>query len=410
MSSGRRRKTMSSTTEQTFRSAIQTLLILAAVCAAPAGWSQTKDEALIAQKPQVLQPAFRKLVEGGQRDSVLNNMEITTLALQVEHFDEAASAIDRALRDIERYFGLTPEALKARSLWYEEGSKTFKGEPYERAMAHYYRGMLDLRAGDFDNARAAFTSGNLQDAFAEEEQFQSDFSLLIFLSAWSAQLSGARSLAEDSYAQLMKLRPGFAAPPPEHDTLVIVETGKSPRKLADGLGHAELVYRRDKKLKELTVQLSVGDKALPILTEDIFFQASTRGGRQVDRILEGKVQFRNNTARAGGALTELGDAFSDVALATNDSQAGDLGAALSVVGSMQLLVAQNAKPRADTRYWSGLPDGIHVLTYSSAEHGTGPVEITYFDAKGTPLPDLKQVVGRIDTGKGAGLVWAISKH
>lgn len=385
-------------------------LVVAAAFSLPMdGCAQAGSQAYVSQKPALLQPAFQKLVDGGQRDSVLNNMEITTEAVKLGEFEEASLAIDRALLDIEQYFGLTREALQARSLWYEEGSKTFKGEPYERAMAHYYRGMLDLRLGDYDNARASFASGNLQDAFAEEEQFQSDFALLVFLSAWSGALSGAASLADESYLALAALRPDFQRPPPDHDTLVIVETGKSPRKLADGLGHAELVYRRDKKHKEQSVRISFGETVSAYPMEDIFFQASTRGGRQVDRILAGKVQFRNDTARMGGAIADAGMAFNDLALATNNSDVSDIAATLSVVGSMQLLVAQNARARADTRYWSGLPDGVHVFTYSSATYGAGPVEITYFDSRGAALPELTQTVSRIDTGKGAGLIWAVSK-
>ena len=48
-------------------------------------------------------------------------------------------------------------------------------------MAYYYRGVLYLRDGDYENARASFKGGMLQDGFAEEEQNRSDFALLSFL-------------------------------------------------------------------------------------------------------------------------------------------------------------------------------------------------------------------------------------
>tara|TARA_R110002051_G_scaffold273597_1_gene334228 strand:+ start:3894 stop:5057 length:1164 start_codon:yes stop_codon:yes gene_type:complete len=382
-----------------------------AILAAPAASAQQQDlHAYIAGKPAALQPAFWVLVEGEQRDSVLNNMEIASLALKQHEYREAADAIDRALLDIEQYFGLTEDALKARSLWYEEGSKAFKGEPYERAMANYYRGMLDLRNGDYDNARASFANGNLQDAFAEEEQYRSDFALLIFLSAWAAERAGSQSLAEERYTELTALRPDFQRPPPEHDTLVIVETGTSPRKLADGVGHAELVYRRGRGFKDRQVQLSIRGDAVAYPMEDIFLQASTRGGRHVDRILEGKIKYRNEASTRGSALTDTASALSDVAIVSQDSGIGDVAAGLSVIGSMQLMMAQSAKPRADTRYWSGLPDAVHVFTYSSREHGTGPVTVTYLDKAGRPLPLLTQTIERLDDGRIAGLVWAVSQH
>jgi hypothetical protein len=401
---------MSCIVDRLMRCAAPAVFTLATMAGSFQASAQEDLKAHIASKPPALQPAYWQLVEGGQRDSVLNNMEIATLALKHGEYAEAAGAIDRALLDIEQYFGLTEEALKARSLWYEEGSKTFKGEPYERSMANYYRGMLDLRLGDYDNARASFANGNLQDAFAEEEQHRSDFALLIFLAAWAAEKAGSQSLADDRYAELAALRADFQRPPPDHDTLVVVETGKSPRKLADGIGHAELVYRSGKKFKDKHVRLGIGDGVQAYPMEDIFFQASTRGGREVDRILEGKIKFRNDAAMRGSGLTDAANVFNDMALTTQDSGISDVAVGLSLIGSMQLFAAQNAKPRADTRYWAGLPDRLHVFTYSSSELGTEPVEITYLDLAGRPLPELTQTIRRHEDGAGNGLVWAVSQH
>ncbi|HIG21797.1 hypothetical protein [Henriciella sp.] len=385
-------------------------LALAAVAFSPAIPQEQSLEQYIAGKPAVLQPQFNELVAGGQRDSVLNNMELASIALKHGLFDEAAGAIDRALLDIMQYYGLTEDALKARSVWFEEGSKTFKGEPYERAMANYYRGMLDLRLGDYDNARAAFANGSLQDAFAEEEQYRSDFAVLLFLAGWSAEKAGSGALANDRYAELAQLRSDFQRPPPEHDTLVVIETGKSPRKLADGIGHAELVYRRGKHFKDKYASVDLGQPVEAYPMEDLFYQASTRGGRHVDRILEGKINFREGAVMRGSALTEAATVFEDVAFSTQESALGDVAAGLSVVGSLQLLMAQNAKPRADTRYWSGLPDTIHVYTYDSKDAGSDLLQISYLDKAKQPLPDMTQTVKRHDDGRGGGLVWVLSQH
>lgn len=411
MNSERRRRTMSFITRPfTTIGAMAVCGCLTSLPLAVAQDGQASLEAHIAGKPAVLQPAFNTLVEGGERDSVLNNMEIATLALKHGMFGEAADAIDRALLDIDRYYGLTEDALKARSIWFEEGSKAFKGEPYERAMVNYYRGMLDLRVGDYDNARAAFANGGLQDAFAEEEQYRSDFAILTFLAGWAAEKAGSQSLADDRYSDLKAMRPDFQRPPPEHDTLVVIETGKSPRKLADGIGHAELVYRRGKQFDDKYAIVSLGDPQRAYPMEDIFYQATTRGGRQVDRILEGKIKFRNDAVMRGSALTDAATAFNEVALTTQDSAFGDVAAGLSVIGSMQLLMAQRAKPRADTRYWSGLPDTIHIFTYDSSEVGAGSVEIQYADKAKRLLPAMTQTLERHDDGRGGGLVWALSQH
>ena len=56
------------------------------------------------------------------------------------------------------------EAARARGLFAAERTKPFIGEPYERVMAYYYRGILYWRDGQPDNARACFRSGQVIDS------------------------------------------------------------------------------------------------------------------------------------------------------------------------------------------------------------------------------------------------------
>lgn len=370
--------------------------------------SETEMSAFVASKPEALRPAFEILIAGGARDSVLNNMEIATLALRIEDEREAADAIDRALLDIVRYYGQTEAAQKARSLWYQEGAKEFKGEPYERAMAHYYRGMLDLKSGDYGNAQASFISGFLQDAFSEEEQHTSDFSLLLFLNAWSLRCNDSDVLADDRFWEVEQLLSDTIRPPIEHDTLVVVETGTSPRKLADGIGHSKLVYRRGKKFQEhgATISLQSSHPMYPI--EDIFYQASTRGSRPVDSILDGKIEFRQNNERAGDDITGIGDALGATSFIAGSSDLGYASSVVSLIGGLQLHRASNAKPRADTRYWSGLPDRVHLFTYDSLVEGTADAKIQYLNKNGEPISGANISAGRHEDAGKCGLIWVVS--
>ncbi|HBC20010.1 MAG TPA: hypothetical protein DC022_14990, partial [Alcanivorax sp.] len=105
-----------------------------------------------------------------------------------------------------------------------------------------------------------------------------------------------------------QFRPDGPVPDDSDNTLIVAETGTSPRKLADGVGHYELVYRRGKGFTENRAKIA-GDGLNQTLypAEDVFFQASTRGGRAVDRIIEGKVQFKQTTGNVGDAMTSLSD-------------------------------------------------------------------------------------------------------
>ena len=191
---------------------------------------------LIAAAPAVAAPAWadldhfqQKLQAEGEQNRVLNEMEIGTRELWTDNLDGAAAAFTDAITQIEQVYSADPNAAKARSLWHEEGAKSFKGEPYERAMAFYYRGLIYLRKGDYENARAAFREGQLQDAFAEEDQNQADFALLQFLEAWASHLNGDFDLRDEALNRLKQLRPNFPGIGNDDDTLVLVETGSAPR-------------------------------------------------------------------------------------------------------------------------------------------------------------------------------------
>lgn len=313
-----------------------------------------------------------KLQKEGERNRVLNQLEIGARQFWSGDPDAAGHALDDAIINIETVFTNDPNATKARSLWYEEGSKNFKGEPYERAMAYYYRGLVYLRKADYENARAAFRQGQMQDAFAEEEQNQVDFGILLFLEAWASHLNGDDDLRDETLGRLKLLRPDFAGIAPDDDTLVLVETGTAPRKLGDGADHAYFVFRRGKGFKENRAALALGGNMLPLYPmEDIFYQATTRGGREIDKILEGKVEFRRTTGGIGSALANSSVFISQM------GGSGGLAGGLAAVGAISSLISANAKPRADTRQWTSLPDTVHIATLSSRKLSASQGTVSY---------------------------------
>ena len=158
-------------------------------------------------KPEPLHPHYATLLRQGPRNAVLNHMRTGLAAAELGAGALAAESFDQALASIESVYANTETAEKARSLWNAEAYKDFKGEPYERAMAYYYRGLLYMREGDYENARASFKGGQLQDAFAAEEQNRADFALLTFLEGWASRCAGSEGLAVESFAETRGLRP-----------------------------------------------------------------------------------------------------------------------------------------------------------------------------------------------------------
>ena len=351
-------------------------------------------EAALASKPADLQKAYKRLYVEGERNEVLNLMRLGLDATQLGHVDTAHGAFNLAIQGIERVFADSEQALNARSLWNEEGAKIFKGEPYERAMAYYYSGLVHYWKDDIQNARARFLGGVQQDQFAEEEQNRCDIALLYYLSGWVSQIIGGDPYFEKyQFEQLLQLRPDFPLPAPEENVLLIFETGKSPRKISDGVGHYQLKYFRGRKFKEKRVKFAIDDGSMvdanPI--EDVFFQASSRGGRLFDYVLEGKAEFKKTTAMVGTALADVGTGAMMAATVFNNSasQLQGIGAGLGAISAVSMVASARAHAEADTRYWNNLPDTIHV---SNLKLDPGPHNLTiaYFDLEGNEIPELQQ--------------------
>ena len=360
-----------------------------------------------------LQSQYEKATKEGERNFVLNHTQAGLMAFQLKEYDLATQSFDQALLRIESVFSNNERATKARSLWYEEGAKDFKGEPYERAMAYYYRGLLYLLRGDYENARAACKNGVLQDAFAEEEQYRCDFALLIFLEGWVSQCLGDFQTANAAYEEVRKLRPDFVSPKTDDNALLIVETGKSPRKVADGIGHDELKYRRGRHFTENRVQIRIGDQLYPLYPmEDIFWQAATRGGRLVDKILKGKVHFMETQRASGEILSNVATAgiIASSAPVGDTSALHGVSAALGLISVVQLAISLNVNPRADTRYWNNLPDTIHIITLKTNPASLkSPIRAELLDAERKVIPSLGTEFTLENCGSNQFLGWTRSR-
>ncbi len=365
-------------------------------------------EAQVSSQPVPLHSAYRALYSEGERNAVLNYNQLGVQALEQGLLDHSREAFESSLTRVEQLYGNHEGAEKARSLWYQEAEKDFRGEPYERAMAYYYQGLLDLIDTEYQNAHAAFSAGILQDAYAEEEQHRADFALLMFLNGWTAHLSGQSQRRDRDWKELTQFRPDFPLPKKHHNTLVIIETGRSPRKLADGVGHYELVYRRGKRFTEKQASVVLSGKMLTTYPmEDIFWQASTRGGRAVDRIVKGKAKFRSTNQKIGSTLSGISQTAMVLSPLASESGLGDAAAAIGVISTAQLLIAANVDARADTRYWNNLPDTVHVKTLKT--HDPELLDVQFQDEAGKPV-SLTHYVRQVFTdSKGNHLVWFRSR-
>jgi hypothetical protein len=212
---------------------------------------------------------------------------------------------------------------------------------------------------------------------------------LYFLEGWTSLRMGDESNADDAFGRMEMIRPRFPRPDAGHNALILVETGSAPRKVADGIGHSELVYRPGKVGDEIsaTVIVDGGSVSSCYPLEDFYFQASTRGGRAVDRILEGKLVYRQAGEDVANVLSDFSTALSDVGLISQPHSTAGLavGGAAAVVS----LIASGAEPHADIRYWKNLPHALHAHTAELAP-GEHTIEVQFYDAAGHLMPGLSQ--------------------
>jgi len=426
-----------------FRLAVLGLAALTTGCVAQREQELKVDNgaalAYLEDKPPELQRHFYIAMAQGQRNRVLNDMRLGLASFALGRTDLAEQLFDDALGGIEAVYANNETALAARQLFVKELTKDFKGEPYERVMAYYYRGLLYMGRGEYDTARASFKGGMLQDAFAEEEQNRADFALMPYLQGWASRCMGNPSLAEEDFKEFHEAKGTASLPGLKDNVLVLVETGSAPVKFAtaESAGGkprflkmrrasatetawiswaapapsqppAQSKAKPDKKDKDRdqALQQPTGKHgADAMLIEDIFHQAATRGGREFDALLDGKAQFKSVTNTVGNAAIVGAVVAGSVAARSNNKEtqrdAAIATGALALVALAAKVTANAVEAEADTRYWDNLPDRVYGLPLSLPD-SVHSVMVEFKSASGEPLRTREVTIKR--AGR-CGLAW-----
>lgn len=338
--------------------AMSAALLLAGCVAPPRPTARNFSRAATAADRAPLPPV--------ERDRVLFDYRAAATALRLGRDDEAKAKLDDAIARIGGIITNDAAATRARSLFSAESTKTFIGEPYERVMAYYYRGILYWRDGQPDNARACFRSGQVIDSDPEHANYDADYVLLDYLDGLaSAKLAGdgsdAFSRAQQRAGEKFSLQPYDVAA----NVLVFAEYGYGPRKFRGGQYGEQLRFlAADSPTHSARLVLDDGRRIVPLPAyDDLGYQASTRGGRVMDHILGNKAVFKATT-----------DAASDVALAgsaialeeshrrdrkgKDDDAAEATAVGLGLLGIIGKIASSAAQPEADIRQWDNLPQRL----------------------------------------------------
>lgn len=323
------------------------------------------------------------------RDRVLWEYRVAAAALRREMFDEAKAKLDSALAQAAANYGnVNSEAAKSRRLFRNESDKPFIGEPYERVMANFYRGIVYWRDGEPDNARALYRTAELLDSDTEDKTFSGDYVLLDYLDGLvSAKLGGdgADALAR---ARASAKQQGRATPPnynPKANVMLFVEYGQGPTKYTGGEYGEELkFFTRPSRICSARIEIEGRRVALPPF-DDLNFQATTRGGRVMDHVLGNKAVFKQASDTVGDVAL-----MGAVVAADRPGRNTDKAAlALATVGILSKIASSATTPEADIRAWDNLPQ---YLSFAALElpPGEHAATLEFLDAQGQPVHSLTQ--------------------
>lgn len=330
------------------------------------------------------------IAHGPTRDKVLWQYRTAAAAMRQGKFDLAKRDLDDALTTLQGIYGPDKNARKARGYFHAEAKKTFIGEPYERSMAYIYRGILYWMDGEPDNARACFRSAEIEDSDTENHEYAGDWVLPDYLDGLAtAKLAGDGS---DAFKRAQASAKGLKLPPydPKANVLFFFEFGPGPTKFASGQ-YAEQLRIHTTASPVRSARFRVDSLSIPVApTDDVCFQATTRGGRVMDHILGNKAVFKTATDIAGD-VGIVGGAATLLAGGGRNATANEVGAGLIVAGIISKVVSYATTPEADIRAWDNLP---HYLSFASLPLPPGPHSATveFLDAAGQPMSFLTKTV------------------
>jgi tetratricopeptide (TPR) repeat protein len=377
----------------TFRRAASLTLLVCLMLTGAGGCASQKNAELIDRAVMdyyagdygAAQQKLTPLAEKPDEDFVINNLRLGSVLLPAYELDEAEAAFLRAWEVINST-GVNAGGRTLGAVLVDEKIKIWKGEPFERAMASFYLGLIYYIRQDYGNARGAFENAlfKLRDVDPEKNseaarEVESNFALASLMLAKSFQRLGRDDLAQANFDYVVKNHPHLASLADyerneRSNLLLIVDYGHGPRKVTDFDG--AIVGFGPTPSEEgpvpqpvVTVDgrpIDVGGVVRPPV--DLLAMAQDRKWQSIDTIRTVKSALGTGLI-VGGAVTGMDAAHNRY----GDRQRDNMIVAGALIGAGLLLKATS---QADIRQWEMLPRTTYVIPLH-AEPGTHDVTVEF---------------------------------
>ena len=298
-----------------------------------------------------------------------------------------------------------------------EDFKEFKGEPFERSMCHWYRGIIHYRRGDYEKALAAFRRGidADKDTMSLNKSDTSDFSAGYVMAARCNYLLGEPDTA-DTYIQKSRFINNTVEKSDDIDkeevavindenndnlekiykksgidsdnTIFVVEWGDSPLK------------QRENNIKDIW-SCSAFAEYIPRSSKIEYAKIFVDGNEkiQINRCTSVSHQLSCNTEKTAETIQKIkigakwtvrvcafAGAFTGVLIATKGN-----GTAATAAGfGAALLAGAVVRTEADVRVWDLLPDDIGIGSLD-IEPGFHNIAVCFYSSSNSELPEWRQV-------------------
>lgn len=329
-------------------------------------------------------------------DLALNSVRLGSSAIAAGDYDAATKAFRDATRIMNR-FHMNTELQKFWGRIIDETQLVYKGEPYERAMAHYYLGILYYMRGDYGNAGACLRNSlfklkiyDEQNDLEKEDSAESEFALGWYLLARCRQRMNDPENTKRCYqyaAQPLGPANRWVADQEvnaDSNVLLVIESGKGPYKTVYGPNAVLADLNPMFVSRPLAPQVWVDGKKVrqPAHLINMRHIAAKKKWQNIDTIRYVK-------------------GFLSSGLAVEALRRGDQGSPVL----RGLAKALSLGTSYDIRHWEMMPDSVYVLPLELPP-GKHTLKIIYRDTRGAPCPWHQQEWDEVDVpAKRERLLW-----